>query len=551
MPLKAPPQEVGTLYGYQLLVQPSEYDNPYAVHKWAVPRGTLKTDDPTKVFGERTAFSLDSIVSLVAFLTGLRLRDRKAFDDIIVKEGFDPRTTFTPHLMRRLVTLAVAGRDLPDQCAEAITPEWLLRAEQVLMDMAAIKDREARRRGSVSSLAMRVLQDQFHDQLDFSHYKRELWLNRSTVAEAQSAGLDLEKAYEEAYGFTYSELAFLSFAAYSTLAAKDGVTIEPSNWNRNNVTKISRERLDSFFKACSADYLAFKSYAADENVVPTGLEIYALSPLIRWPLIKRTDGHLVAPIIADLLERPTRGFPIDALRALSRKRSAAIGTFTSAVGTVYEQYVRESLERVPGSGDVKRAQDLLPPGSKNCDFICLEPGAATLVEAKAVRLRLMADITKDRAALRAEFGRENGIADGLIQLNETARAIRQDRAQVPKRAALIGLLVVRGEQVLMNSPFVRQILEELVRERSESEMIVSYQIANDVEFDALIRKLRGQASLNRFLYRKRKDKVADTEDIYHTVWRKTNALPDHPLKETMENQLDDLLTVGLSDRSCG
>ena len=90
-----------------------------------------------------------------------------------------------------------------------------------------------------------------------------------------------------------------------------------------------------------------------------------------------------------------------------------------------------------------------------------------------------------------------------------------------------------------------------MRERSESEMIVSYQIANDVEFDALIRKLRGQASLNRFLYRKRKDKVADTEDIYHTVWRKTNALPDHPLKETMENQLDDLLTVGLSDRSCG
>ena len=444
-------------------------------------------------------------------------------------------------MMRRIVTLAIAGRDLPDQCTEPMTAEWLLRAEQVLRDMIAIEDREAKSKTSLSSLSMRILQDQFHDQLDYSHYKRELWLSSATVAESQAAGLDLEEVYDDAYGFTYSELAFLSFAAQSTLAAQDGATIEPSTWDRNNVTKISQERLDSFFEACSADYAAFKTFAADEDVVPSGLEIYALSPLIRWPLIKRTDGHLVAPIITDLLERATRGFAIDALQALAKQESTLTGTFTRSVGAVYEKYVHDSLDRVAGSGDVKRARDLLPSGSKNCDFICLEPKAATLVEAKSVRLRLLADITKDRAALREEFGRDGGIADGLIQLNETASMIRQDRAQVPKRAALIALLVVRGEQVLLNSPFVREILEELVRERSGSEMIVSYQIVNDTGFYSLIRKLADGASLNRFLYRKRKDKVAATEDMNHTVWKKTKILPDHPLRVTIENQLDDLL----------
>lgn len=417
------------------------------------------------------------------------------------------------------------------------------------MAMSAIKDREAQQEDSVSSLAMRVLQDQFHDQLDFSHYKREIWLNRSTVAEAMAAGLDLDRAYDAAFGFSYTELAFLSFAAHSTLTAKDGQTIEPSTWNRRNVTKIPQERLDAFFRACSADYGAFKEYAGDDTVVPKGLEIYALSPLIRWPLIRRTDGHLVAPIITDLLERPTRGFPIDAQKALSKQEGAAAGTFSMAVGTVYERYVRESLASVPGSGEVRRAQDLLPAGYKNCDFICLEPKAATLVEAKSVRVRLMADITKDRAALRKEFGRENGIADGLIQLNETARAIRQGRAQVHKRNALIALLVVRGEQVFLNSPFVTEILEELVRERSGSEMIVSYQIANDVGFDALIRKLRDQTSLNKLLYRKRRNRATVSEDLHHTVWKDTGSLPDHPLRETIEGELDELMRFGLGDEA--
>ena len=88
MALKAQPQEVGTLYGYRILVQPGEFEDPYAVNAWPVPSGTLKTDDPRAVFRERTAFSLDSIVSLVANLTALRLRDRKAFDEVIVLAAF-------------------------------------------------------------------------------------------------------------------------------------------------------------------------------------------------------------------------------------------------------------------------------------------------------------------------------------------------------------------------------------------------------------------------------------------------------------------------------
>ena len=548
---KPAPREVGSLYGYQIIVQEGEYEDPYTTHKWKVPTGNLETDDPNKVFLARTAFSLDSIVTGVASLTAERLRDRKAVESKIAKAGFDPRTTFMTFLMRRLVTQVIAHRELPDGCKGDISPFWLLKAEQVLMDMTAAQDRAANtsRPASTHSLGMRILQAQYHDQLDYSGYKRELWLNRRTVEEARSLGLDLEGVYRKAYGLSYSELAFLSFAAFSTLAAKAGNTIEPSTWDRMKTTRIAPDQIDAFFNACSTDYAAFKSNATVREVAPQGYDIYSLSPLVRWPLVKRTDGHLVAPVIADLLERPTRAFPIDALKALSEQRVAARGQFYQAVGAAYEQYVWDSLVSAPGAGEVRRAHDMVPSGSKNCDFICLEAKAATLVEAKAVRLRLIADITKERDLLREEFARENGVADGLIQLNETARAIRQRRTEIPKGILLNTLLVIRGEQVLLNSEFVRRILEELVLERSGSKMIVKYQIINDEGFDALIRMLCTGRSLSKFLYGKRKTKIRDTRDMHHEVWQQVSSLPDHPLKATIEGALDDLMRFGLGDQA--
>lgn len=454
-------------------------------------------------------------------------------------------------LMRRLVTQAIAHRELPDPCKEEISPFWLLKAEQVLMDMAAIQDRAASTTNPASrhSLGMRILQAQYHDQLDYSEYKRELWLNRRTVEEAKSLGLDLESAYEKAYGLAYSELAFLSFAAYSTLAAEGSSTIEPSTWNRLKTARIAPEQIDAFFNTCSAAYAEFQSNALAKEVSPQGYDVYSLSPLIRWPLVRRTDGHLVAPIIADLLERPTRAFPIDARQALSDQGTGAPGRFNQAVGAAYEQYVRDSLSAARGAGDVRRADEIVPAGSKNCDFICLEDRGATLVEAKAVRLRLIADITKERGLLREAFGRENGIADGLIQLNETARAIRQRRTEIPKGTLLNALLVVRGEQVFLNSGFVREILEELVLERCGSKMIVKYQLVNDVGFDALTRMLCTGRSLCKFLYDKRKTKVRDTQDMHHEVWMQTASLPNHPLKEIFEAELDQLMRIGLGDEA--
>ena len=70
---------------------------------------------------------------------------------------------------------------------------------------------------------------------------------------------------------------------------------------------------------------------------------------------------------------------------------------------------------------IHRGADVLPNDQLNCDFVCDEGKLVTLVEAKAVHIRLKADMTKDFGLLRGEFA-EKGLGKRLAQLNESARA---------------------------------------------------------------------------------------------------------------------------------
>lgn len=200
---RGPAQPVGSLYGYQLLVSQAEFENPFEVHRWKVPAGLLETDDPEAVFVARTSFSLDSIVSMVAQITAIRERDRSSFESMILKDGLDPRLAFVRFLLRRLVTTAIARRVLPDPFTDSVPTGWLLKGEQVLLDVAAVRDRNANERDkwSIHSMGMRVMQAQYHDQLDYFDYKRELWLTRRIVSRATDLGVNVEEAYRQLLGF--------------------------------------------------------------------------------------------------------------------------------------------------------------------------------------------------------------------------------------------------------------------------------------------------------------------------------------------------------------
>ena len=212
------------------------------------------------------------------------------------------------------MTRAITERELPDTAKQRITAAEFRSAEAVLMDIGAAADRlpDDADPLDIWSALMRIVQHSAHDQLGYRAYVRELWLNRRVVARASELGVDLEEAYRRKLGLTYSELAALSIAAYAEVISENsnGV-LDRDRWDLGAALSIDSEAVAAFFDAASLDYAGFKAWATNSGVVEEGFEAYALSPVVRWPLIERSDGRYVAPVARDLLERPTRGVPIN------------------------------------------------------------------------------------------------------------------------------------------------------------------------------------------------------------------------------------------------
>lgn len=529
---------VGSFGGYDVHVL-GERPRPDLRQRWPIPHGTLETADPEEVFRARVEpFSLDSIVSLTAELTRQIWKDSAKFKEAVERAGRRPGTVFLPFLLRRLVTQAIAGRSLTDTAEEVVDVLGLAAAERILIDIAAVRDRQARSTGDIGSVAMRLLQAQFHDQLGSESYMRELWLNLKTVEGCLAAGLDLDAVYKAHFGLTYQELAALCFAAHAHVTEGNGV-IDTNLWFDNRVVDVGNEVVDAFFQLTVSDYQKFQEIARTAEYSEPGFEPYAFSPLISTPLIRRDSGTCVAPIARDLLERPTRGFTIDALRAIDAHEPKRRGTYSDVSGSVYEDYVRSSLNEASGTGEVKRGTDVLSVDEMNCDFICVEPEGLTLVEAKAVRFRLKADMTKQHGPLMEEMKRTR-LGHGLAQLQASADKIAEADTSVPTGLPLVGLLVVRGEEVLVNFTEFRSLLEQLAAEELGRPVTVSYQVTNDEGFSSLVRLCVTGQSLYEFLSRKIAEPRSKHEDLHNTINREIEHLPSHPLQDEIHRAFENL-----------
>jgi hypothetical protein len=529
----------GSVAGYQLLPL-GERPHPDRWQRWEIPDGIIETRDPLEVFKARAgAFALDSIISLTAGLTRLYWRDRSRFNEEVQVAGLEPGTVFFPFLLRRLATQAIAYRQLPDTETRVIDISWLARAERVLIDVAAVSDRQLRGQPEGGSLAMRLLQSQFHDQLDYQTYVRELWLNLATVERCSARGLDLEIAYRAFFGISYSELAALSFATWALVSEGDDGVVNRDIWNKDNVVRIDAEVIDAFFTLCSRDYDQFQAEAGNSIYTEPGFEPYAFSPLIASPLVLRDSGTYVAPIARDLLERPTRGFPIDILRAVEGS-STGVGIVSEVSGSVYEVYVLKSLQAVLGAGDVRRADEVIGSDTMNCDFMCVEPAGITLVEAKSTRLPLRAEMTKQRSLLTEELRRRR-IGHGLAQLQASAERITRDGRTSYQDLPILGLLVIRGDLVPVNTPDFRSILEEIASGELGGPVTIPYVVTNDEGFSSLVRLLATPRSLHEYLSRVAGDRRLRFEDIHNTIQGEITTLPQHPLASMQQDALDALL----------
>lgn len=545
----------GAVGGYGVYLM-GERPNPFIRQNWQTPNGIITTADPMEVFDARLApFTLESIVSMTGSLTRRYFRGPEKFRKDLTKAGLEGHTSFAPFLLRRLVTHAISRRQFPADSGQEVSADWLARAERVLFDAMSNQDAP----GGVESMTMRTLQDQYHDQSGYETYIRELSLNLATIRRCLARGLDLEAAYLGKFGLTYSELAFFSFAAYATIMGENSTgALDQRTWltSVGQRLRLRDGAVESYFDLCSLSLAAFREQATRPHLSEPGFEPYALSPLIYSPLIQRSNGTCVAPIARDLLERPTRSFLIDALRSTPE---SAIGILSDSSGEAYEQYVGDSLRAVLPDTTF-RGSDFFPRSGMNCDFVCVEDGEdVLLVEAKSARLRLRADVSKDRAILKEEL-KQKRVAHGLAQLDYSARQVRAGETQFRREARVVGMLVVRGELVLLNWPLIRSVLEELCLEESGFSVTVEYQLVNDESFSDLIRLRAEGSSISAALMHKVSDpyrKGADFQTLLKSV--RPTALPPHPLRSKQFDEFAGLLerfgvddlseAVALGDRS--
>ncbi len=532
---------MGKLSGYDLFVLDAEFSDITKKNPWRVPDGVLKTNDLEKVFSARTQFSLDSIAALVAGVTALMVKEPEEYARQLRAGGVDPGAVFMPFMLRRLVTRTIQERGLPDTVGREAELGWLHRAEAVLFQIGSLEDDKVSKGNDtdVQSLAMRGMQAQYHDQLSYFDYMRELWITKRTIAEAMNLSLDLEEAFRSRFSITWSQLASLCFFGYAEIVRTAGRPVDAKSFASGGGATMPTDAIQAFLDLVSCSYEDFQSHARNPSVSFKRFETYALSPLVYYPLLRLSDGVLVCPILTDLLDRATRSFREDCRRLSGVDQ----GRLNQAVGAAYEAYVEAVLTGARGVGEMLRASDVLPRAAKNCDFISIEGGHATLIEAKSVNVALSTEMTKDEDHLRAELNKEGGLADGLIQINETAKCIRAGGTKVQRRAILNGLLVARGEQAMLNWPLVRDILSRIVKERSGRELILSFQIANDSGLDLLAQLVHGGASLGQFLYHKRKDPHRNSTDIHAAVSAYSDELGKHPLSVPLRENLDEIVRI--------
>ncbi len=550
---------VGSLYGYQILLAGTRGPMD-RLRQVSLPEGfVIVTSDPAKaVEAQLRPYTLDSIATALAQVSVRSFDKKEEFRKAVEGRGWDADITFRPVTLRRLMDAAVRGRGLPDKATRPVTLEALKAAEDGLHDVLPRADAEANKtEAEISAMGLRALQVQFADQLGYYQYHQEVAVCLDTVAIAREGGLDLDDVFRTAYGCSFGDIAFVTFAMFAEAAAAlDVAQFNSRDLNKSRqIRNLADSTVEAVWDHCVMTYEQYKNSLDDPGVVVPGYEAYALSPLVKWPLVVRSDGNAVAPIAGDLLHRGPRVFEVDALQALTKVRAERVGTFSRALGETYERYVGESLERSKCAGEVRHGSTVFRGDKRYCDWVCIAGREVVLVEVKSVWFHLKTNVTKEWERLKRELSRDGNLADALIQLDEAARAIRERKTPLAKNAHLAGLIVVRGEQVGLNSPYIREVIEEVVAERGREPPIVKYQLTNDLGFSHIVKMMfAGRDSLGRFLRKKMRDEIHVYDDMHFAVERVCKTLPEHPLIDKQGALVDELFesfAPGLAEAARG
>lgn len=185
-------------------------------------------------------------------------------------------------------------------------------------------------------------------------------------------------------------------------------------------------------------------------------------------------------------------------------------------GRAIELYVGRVVSDLWQTGRLLPEQRL-PGGGVTCEWILDEPTATVVIECKRITLLRDSKTTGDREAIRRDFANDHGVGKGVSQLMRTVEAVRQGHINgIDRSKRIVPLLVTLDELYFGNNPYIRALLDEVVRETWNVSITVPYQICSVAEFEGLCRMLTATGErLSDALVRK-----MDTAD--HAAWDLTN-----------------------------
>lgn len=520
------PQVAGTLLGYPIVLM-GRAGTPAEPLRWTLPSGlSVVTADRSRILDEWSAhWSLDSLVHACAQVSAIRLVRWDRFETLVRSDGLDPLLAFHPWALRYLITRAITKRDLPDSQQRTVTGRGLLQIEEHVRD-AAFTGGKRQTPDDIQRLVLQTLQTQYMDQFEVNSLplfvERVSAIRRSCLV----LGLDLNERMRATHGFTFDEAVMISFAMVAEIASGRPGRFAPQTLNAaGTLQNISQEAIDRYLSHISISFTDFKQAALNPLVRSLDDDYFSLSPTIRWPLIVRDGGFLTPPIASDLLFRPCRGFRSDALSSLSVSEQKV---FHSAVGSAHEQSVGEALRAARPDADVRPASEVFRSKAKKCDWVVVEGNWVTLIETKAHWTPLQVSLGKSREALRADLASPSGLADAVVQLDESAREIREGRTVLPKGSTVNGLVVLAYDQVGLNSPYVTELLEEILRDRGQLQRRVPIQHCNEDGFLELVHLYAAGKHLGKFLRSKDQNPRHRIEEMPFSVRRVTDQVT-HPL----------------------
>ena len=435
---------------------------------------------------------IEEFLTLVSNVSLISTHETAQLTEFLQTQGWKPQTAMRQYQLALLVRLMLKDYRVPDARQWPVADQLgklrlLVEWSRMASEMLALADKPAPSDSYDDGAAtlVRLANQQFGDFESLrSLYPRAILLFGECCRESEkSAGTTLSAIIHEKIGLQIDEILFLSLGLYAKLnAGKTGRIIEPKLMaNSPAFTRITEGQIQRLFEWLSVDYERFCAATLEPKIgAEEGYEPYHFNPLVEHPIIKMPDGSYVLPITHYLFRRVSTGLFYDLVR------SSDAGTAGRILGRAIEVYVELLMEDLPSHGTILPEQNY-SRGKTTCEWILNDPEGIVLVECKRISLRQRAKTTGKKEDVKRDLAREDGVGDGIAKLVETAEAISAGKLpEISSGRRILPLLISFDEFFLANCMYIRQILSEVLEEKSvRLPEGFRYQICSISEFEKL------------------------------------------------------------------